>query len=161
MLNYNKIYSETKKQKYNQTFFCKNSIANWIAASWSYVDKNVLLLSIKDPLNMSRYFWRRLYFLLAEVIFCTKIELIERYSKLLCLPKKQLNFNPFALNVRFLYPLKTSETLTVFWSFQGVENRCIGWTSHNTKEKNIIFRGWFNLGKIFACYLRVNALLPW
>ena len=86
MLNYNKIYSETKKQKYNQTFFCKNSIPNWIAASWSYVDKNVLLLSIKDPLNMSRYFWRRLYFLLAEVIFCTKIELIERYSKLLCLP---------------------------------------------------------------------------
>ena len=35
-------------------------------------------------------------------------------------------FNPFAPNVPFLYPLKTSENLTVFWYFQGVEKGCIG-----------------------------------
>ena len=34
-------------------------------------------------------------------------------------------FNPFVPNVPFLYPLKTSEKLTVFWCFQGVEKGCI------------------------------------
>ena len=35
-------------------------------------------------------------------------------------------FNPFVPNAPFLYPLKTSENLTVFGCFQGVEKRCIG-----------------------------------
>ena len=35
-------------------------------------------------------------------------------------------FNPFVPNETFLYPLKTSENLTVFWCFQGVEKICIG-----------------------------------
>ena len=35
-------------------------------------------------------------------------------------------FNPFVPNLPFLYPLKTSEYLTVFWCFQGVEKRCTG-----------------------------------
>ena len=35
-------------------------------------------------------------------------------------------FNPFVPNSPFLYPLKTSENLTVFWCFQGVEKECIG-----------------------------------
>ena len=113
MLTYNKIYSEIKNQKSNQqTFFCKNSIANWIAASWSYEDKNVLLLSIKVPLNMSRYFCRRLYFPLANTIFFTKVKLIENYPK---------------------FPVCTTNN----WIL----------TSHSTKEKNIIFRGWSNLCK--------------
>ena len=34
--------------------------------------------------------------------------------------------NPFFPNTPFLYPLKTSENRKVFWSFQGVEKRCIG-----------------------------------
>ena len=34
--------------------------------------------------------------------------------------------NPFVSNAPFLYPLKTSENLTVFWCFQGVEKGCIG-----------------------------------
>ena len=34
--------------------------------------------------------------------------------------------NPFAPNVPFLYPLKTSEYRKVFWCFQGVEKGCIG-----------------------------------
>ena len=34
--------------------------------------------------------------------------------------------NPFLPNAHFLYPLKTSENLMVFWCFQGVEKGCIG-----------------------------------
>ena len=91
---HDKIWSEIKNRKINQqTFFCKNNIANWIAASWSCADKNVLLLSIKVPLNMSRYFCRMLYFLLAEAIFCTIIKLIESYSKCISLHCRQVNFN--------------------------------------------------------------------
>ena len=35
-------------------------------------------------------------------------------------------FSPFVPNAPFLYPLKTSENLAVFWCFQGVEKGCIG-----------------------------------
>ena len=34
--------------------------------------------------------------------------------------------NPLVPNAAFLYPLKISETLTVFWCFQGEEKGCIG-----------------------------------
>ena len=34
--------------------------------------------------------------------------------------------NPSAPNAPFLYPLKSSENLKVFWCFQGVEKECIG-----------------------------------
>ena len=34
--------------------------------------------------------------------------------------------NPFVPNAPFLYPLKTSENLTVFLCFQGLEKGCIG-----------------------------------
>ena len=34
--------------------------------------------------------------------------------------------NPFVPNAPFLYPLKTSENLTVFLCFQGVQKECIG-----------------------------------
>ena len=34
--------------------------------------------------------------------------------------------NPFFPNAPFFYPLKTSENLTIFWCFQGVEKGCIG-----------------------------------
>ena len=35
-------------------------------------------------------------------------------------------FNAFVPNAPFLYPLKISENLTVFWYFQGVGKGCIG-----------------------------------
>ena len=38
----------------------------------------------------------------------------------------QNHLNPFVHNALFLYPLKTSENLSVFWYFQGVEKGCIG-----------------------------------
>ena len=44
-------------------------------------------------------------------------------------------FNPFVPNAPFLYPLKTSENLTVFWCFQGVEKGCIG----NEWVKQIVY----------------------
>ena len=34
--------------------------------------------------------------------------------------------NPFIHNALFLYPLKTTEKLRVFWCFQGEERGCIG-----------------------------------
>ena len=34
--------------------------------------------------------------------------------------------NPFFPNAPFLYPLKTSEKIMVYWCFQGVEKGCIG-----------------------------------
>ena len=36
------------------------------------------------------------------------------------------NINPFFPNASFLYPLKTSENLTFFWCFHGVEKGCTG-----------------------------------
>ena len=40
--------------------------------------------------------------------------------------KIALNINPFVPNASFLYPLKTSENLTVCWCFQEAEKGCIG-----------------------------------
>ena len=40
--------------------------------------------------------------------------------------KTSIHRNLFAPNASFLYPLKTSENLTVFLCFQGVEKGCIG-----------------------------------
>ena len=36
------------------------------------------------------------------------------------------DFNPFVPSAPFLYPLKTSENLNVFWCFQGVAEWCLG-----------------------------------
>ena len=40
--------------------------------------------------------------------------------------QKILLFNPFVSNAPLLYPLKTSENLTLFWCFHGIEKGCIG-----------------------------------
>ena len=47
-----------------------------------------------------------------------------------------LLINPFAPNALFLYPLKTSENVTVF-CFQGVEKGCIGnkWANYLTLKR--------------------------
>ena len=46
-------------------------------------------------------------------------------------------FNLFVCNAPFLYPLKISENLKVFWCFQGVEKWCIG----NKWVNKEIFKG--------------------
>ena len=60
--------------------------------------------------------------------------------------KIQLNFNPFVPNAPFLYLLKISDNLTVFWCFQGVEKGYIG----NEYVKNTFFLKQFK-----------ENLLPW
>ena len=45
--------------------------------------------------------------------------------------------NPFTPNGHFLYPLKRSEILKVFWCFQGVEKGCIG-KKYGLKQKLIV-----------------------
>ena len=45
------------------------------------------------------------------------------------------NINPFVPNTPFLYPLKTSENLTVFWCIHGVEKGCIGYKWIKKKER--------------------------
>ena len=56
-----------------------------------------------------------------------------------------LHTNPFVPNAPFLYPLKTSENLKVFWCFQGVEKRCIG-----NKWVKLLFRHRSNLKFFFS-----------
>ena len=49
-------------------------------------------------------------------------------------------FNSFLPNAPFIYPLKTSENLTVFWCFQEVEYGCIGneWVK-NLYNQHLVF----------------------
>ena len=53
--------------------------------------------------------------------------------------------NPFVSNAPFLYLLKTSENLTVFWYFQGVEKRCTGneWVNFEVLKRDIYLSCWF------------------
>ena len=54
-----------------------------------------------------------------------------------------LFINPFVPNSPFLYPLKTSENLTVFWCFKGAEKGCIRekWVHYinNERKKALIY----------------------
>ena len=60
--------------------------------------------------------------------------------------ERRFLINPFAPNARFLYSLKASENLTVFWRFHELEKACIGneWVNPdkwNTKfSKNLYFQ---------------------
>ena len=55
------------------------------------------------------------------------------------------NINPFVPNAPFLYSLKTSENLTVFWCIHEVEKRCIGNKWIKKKERITPF-SWRRLG---------------
>ena len=61
--------------------------------------------------------------------------------------QSSLIINPFAPSAPFLYPLKTSEHLTVFWCFQGVEKGCIGdkWVNLFKKWESIKIGGDLNV----------------
>ena len=48
------------------------------------------------------------------------------FDKFALLEEKRIRFKPFVPNASFLYSLKTSENLTVFRCFQGVEKGCTG-----------------------------------
>ena len=53
--------------------------------------------------------------------------------------------NPFVPNAPFLYLLKTSESLTLFWCFQGVEKGCSGneCVKKVFDKKTLILSFWF------------------
>ena len=55
------------------------------------------------------------------------------YMSLVARKKDDHRVNPFVPNAPFLYPLKTSENVSVFRCFQGVEKRCIAkeWVNTN------------------------------
>ena len=59
------------------------------------------------------------YFSLGSEILCLARSTSDRVTFIMIV-------NSFVPNVPFLYPLKTSENLMVFWCFQGVEKQCIG-----------------------------------
>ena len=51
----------------------------------------------------------------------------EKCKKKICFTIVKFNvFNPFIPSATFLYPLKTSENLNVFWFFQGLGEDCHG-----------------------------------
>ena len=73
-----------------------------------------------------------------DSFFLKQCTLIENYSKLPANLRyatdrhlstvsfsAKVTFNQFTPNAPFLYPLKTSENLTIFWCFQWVQKGCI------------------------------------
>ena len=64
----------------------------------------------------------------------------------------QMMLNAFVPNAPFLLPLKTSENLTVFWCFQGVEKGCIG----NELAKSVLVV-WYTLPiyLFFRCIVHI------
>ena len=66
----------------------------------------------------------------------------------------QIIFNLFVPNASFLYPLKTSENLKVFWCFQGVEKGCIRNKWVNFWENKCIVSETFGIGKQSVMYIR-------
>ena len=69
-----------------------------------------------------------------------------------------IQINPFVLNIHFLYPLKTSENLTVFCCFQGVEKGCIRNKWVNLKKIYLLQRLWSMLLLLLLLYY---DLLSW
>ena len=51
-----------------------------------------------------------------------------------------IKFNLFAPNAPFFYPLKISESLTVFYFFQGVEKGCVGnkWVKYGEEHHSFL-----------------------
>ena len=101
--------------------------------NWSYFWNQPLRDALRN--RRSTYFDRASY----DVSFCIKmlfltsflcvfnyIFLKEKSKKKICFTNIKFNaLNPFVPSAPFLYPLKTSENLNVFWCFQGVEEECL------------------------------------
>ena len=70
--------------------------------------------------------------------------------------------NPFVLHAPFLYPLKTSESVTVLWCFQEVEKGCIGNTWINLLGVGSeILQGsliYLDLYPEICCYMYCNII---
>ena len=96
--------------------------------AWILVLALISLFSFQRPwgsVAFKKLMWKWSTFVSTTLLMKTKIKKI----------------NPFVPNAPFLYPLKTSENLTVFWCFQGVGKRCIGskWIKFTNNEYMKIF----------------------
>ena len=63
-----------------------------------------------------------------------------------------IQINPFVPNIHFLYPLKTSENLTVSCCFQGVDKGCIRNKWVNLKKIYLLQRLWSMLLLLLLLY---------
>ena len=66
-----------------------------------------------------------------EIVFHFSKNVAKTYSNGLKISRSNevkylFHFNSFILDAPFLYPLKTSKILTVFWCFRRIEKGCIG-----------------------------------
>ena len=86
-----------------------------------------------------------------------KLQMLVDHTREILLKRKcEINvINPFVPNVSFLYSLKTSENLTVFWCFQGVEKGCI--------ENEWVNGEWQVLKSFMVPFIKdiKNIILPW
>ena len=127
-----------------------------------YISYNLYL---KKQVRENRYF---------DIFYVVKHNLIERSLNLVSiqvlknLPAVHRSFamirtsanslswlNSFAPNAPFLYPLKTSKNLTVFWCFQGVEKGCI----RNKWVKTFLWFGNFTKQFIIIINIRKRHFL--
>ena len=121
--------------------------------------KSLSALSFRLEIHTCTSIYRkqRYFFIISNKIskislFCISTKTLWTYNKNLffwyfisflwlvwCSQKSIFSLNPFVINASFLYPLKTSEKLTVFWCFQGLEKGCIGneWAITNTRKKHV------------------------
>ena len=68
--------------------------------------------------------------------------------------------NPFASNAPFLYPLKISQNLTVFWFFQGFKKGCIGNKYVNQQSlARLLTSHWRNSSTVVGTILQ-HSLAP-
>ena len=77
--------------------------------------------------DISQYFHKKEYFSKYITIFDKSFHFRRRNKNQSNCPTVFIinpTLNPFVHNAPFLYPLKTSENLKVFWCFQGVEKGC-------------------------------------
>ena len=120
------IYIDILKKLYESHFFLAYVYLAWIRHvnfTWA-IEK-----STWNKINMKKIYIVLLYSRTSHPFSVNKNRR-KLLSKAKLLKKLRLffriNINPFSPNVPFLYPLKTSENLNVFWYFQGVEKGCIG-----------------------------------
>ena len=114
------------------------------------VELSIILLKWIIPILNKKWRWISVLFYTPNTKQYKSWWMLTRHSKFQWLRnyiffKKEINFNifiyntslflleeliqeqlRFGVNAPFLYPLKTSENLSVFWYFQGVEKGCAG-----------------------------------
>ena len=74
------------------------------------------------------------------------------------------NVHPFIPNATFLYPLKTSEILAVFWCFHGVEkghigNKCVNKTLRKIPKFHVVSRKRGRISVFYAVIVIIMTII--